>query len=564
MTPSYDLKSVQLPRLAGPALALFVSLVENPLTRGLLLPQLLKSGGIRALRSLLVDEPPTFQPPVPPAEQPQAAPGPYLEALEALSAASPAAAKGFAFHTAGEYAATYRSGAADPVAVAERLLQAIADSQQNGLGIFVAWEGADLLRQARDSAQRIREGRPLSPLDGVPVAIKDELDMRPFGTSVGTRFLGKQPAAEDSTVVARLRLAGALLLGKVNMHEIGIGVTGQNPHHGTARNPYNPGHHTGGSSSGSAAAVAAGFCPIAIGADGGGSIRIPASLCGVVGLKPTYGRVSELGAAPLDWSVAHVGPLAATARDLALGYAAIAGPDPRDANTLHQPTLSVDDFENLDLHGLVLGVYWPWFRHASPEVVSACEALLHGLEGLGARLQEIEIPGLEAARVAHVIIITSEMNAGLERYYAAHRGDYSLEVRLNLALARSFTPNDYLQAQRIRTRLVAAFQGAFAGVDAILTPASAIAAPPIRPEALAKGESDLSQLTEIMRYATPANLTGHPAIAFPAGYTPQGLPVGLQAIGRYWHEHTLLRLAHAAEQLVERQKPQVYYETLAR
>jgi Asp-tRNA(Asn)/Glu-tRNA(Gln) amidotransferase A subunit family amidase len=225
--------------------------------------------------------------------------------------------------------------------VAERALAAIADSQQNGLSIFVAWEQADLLAQATASAQRLREGRPLSPLDGVPVAVKDELDLRGFGTSVGTRFLGKQPAAEDSTAVARLRAAGALLLGKVNMHEIGIGVTGQNPHHGTVRNPYDPQRHTGGSSSGSAAAVAAGFCPIAIGADGGGSIRIPASLCGVVGLKPTYGRVSETGAAPLDWSVAHIGPLGATARDVALGYAAIAGLT-GDPNTLHQPALTLE------------------------------------------------------------------------------------------------------------------------------------------------------------------------------------------------------------------------------
>ena len=170
---------------------------------------------------------------------------------------------------------------------------------------MIAVNRDDVMKQAREATQRIKAGKPLSIFDGVPVAVKDELDMVPYPTTVGTSFLGKSPAKEDATVVARMRAAGALLVGKTNMHEIGINVTGLNPHHGTTRNPYNTDHFTGGSSSGSATAVAAGLVPVAIGADGGGSIRIPASFCGVFGLKPTFGRVSEHGAAPLCWSVAH-------------------------------------------------------------------------------------------------------------------------------------------------------------------------------------------------------------------------------------------------------------------
>jgi Asp-tRNA(Asn)/Glu-tRNA(Gln) amidotransferase A subunit family amidase len=347
------------------------------------------------------------------------------------------------------------------------------------------------------------------------------------------------------------------------MHEIGIGVTGLNPHHGTCRNPYDPNHHTGGSSSGPAAAVAAGFGPVAIGADGGGSIRLPAGFCGIVGLKPTFGRVSEFGAAPLCWSVAHLGPIAATAHDAAIGYSILAGPDPNDSHTIFQPEVSLAGYDRLDLSDLTVGIYWPWFRHATSEVVTACEKIVNGLQNMGVKTSEVDIPGLEAARVAHVISITSEMNTGLERYYKEHRKDYSLEVRLNLSLSRAFNPQDYIQSQRIRTRLADTLEQLFKRVDIIVTPTSAVVAPPIRPDSLPDGDSDLTLLTEIMRFATPANLTGHPAITFPAGYTPQGLPIGFQAIGRYWQESTLLRLAQAAETLIVRKKPQVYYDFLS-
>ncbi len=558
--PIYDLKSVKLPYLAGGMLRLFIRLMEGPM-RSLLIPSLFKSSGITWLREQQFDEPPTMQPmhytgtlaveaqAIPQQEWPSPASLPGL---------------GFRFSTVQDYARAYREGKITPEDVAHRVLEAVVSSNaaEPPLRAIIAMDREDVLRQAREATLRFQEGRALSLFDGVPVAVKDEVDMLPYPTTVGTSFLGKSPCKEDSTVVARMRAAGALMIGKANMHEIGIGVTGLNPHHGTPRNPYAPDHFTGGSSSGPGAAVAAGLCPAAIGADGGGSIRIPASFCGVVGLKPTFGRVSELGAAPLCWSVAHLGPLAATATDAALAYAVMAGPDPRDPNSLRQPTLTLAGWDQIDLSGLKLGVYWPWFRHATADIVSACEAMLQKFESMGAELREIVIPDLEAGRIAHTITIVGEMSTSLERYYAGHHREYGADVRMNLALARAFTAMDFVQSQQVRTRLIANFVKAFEHVDVILTPSTALPAPIIPKAALPDGESDLSTLIEIMRFATPANLTGFPAISFPVGYNEANLPLGMQAIGRAWQEATLLRLALAAERVVDRRSPEIHYRIL--
>ena len=478
---------------------------------------------------------------------------------------SPVVPKGWSFPTAFDYARAYREGRIDPVRVAEALLDAIraADAQDPPLRAFIAVDEEDVLQQARASAQRWQAGQPRSILDGVPVAVKDELDMVPYPTRMGTAFLGKEPVRADAVAVARMRRAGALMVGKTNMHEFGIGVTGFNAHHGTPRNPYNPNHYPGGSSSGSAAAVAAGLVPIALGADGGGSVRIPAAFCGVYGIKPTFARVPQSGSLALAFSVDYIGPLAATVSDLVLAYAAMAGPHPADRLSLLQPRPTLSGWQNTDLSDLTLGVFWPWFRHASSEVVAANEHMLDAFQHMGARVKEVVIPDLEAARVAHVITITSEMNQVMAPYYDAHRKDMGLDVRINLALSRAFTARDYVQAQRVRTRLIAHFQAAFEEVDVIITPATGISAPPILASAFPDGDSDLTTLTEIMRYAPFTNLTGHPAISFPVGYSDMGLPIAMQAIGRYWDEVTLFRLALAAESMLERRQPLVFKAPLS-
>jgi Asp-tRNA(Asn)/Glu-tRNA(Gln) amidotransferase A subunit family amidase len=477
--------------------------------------------------------------------------------LAALARSLPRPARGHRFPSIQSIHEAYRAGDLTPLDVAERLTAAMADAEAADppLRAIIDAHADDLRDQAAASAARWAAGTPLGPLDGVPVAVKDELDQAGYRTRVGTSFLGAEPAAHDATVVARLRAQGALLFGKANMHEIGIGTTGLNVHFGTPRNPYDPSRHTGGSSSGSAAAVGAGLCPLAVGADGGGSIRIPAALCGVYGLKATFGRISEHGAAPLCWSVAHVGPIAANAADLALGYAVMAGVDPHDANTAAQPSLDLRALEADTVDGLRLGVYRPWFNDASPDVVARCDALLSALVERGAVLVDVDVPELDAVRLAHTTTIVSEMYSALAQHHARDRHRFSLEVRVNLALAQRFTAADYLAAQRIRTRVTGHMRQLFGTCDLLITPTTGIAAPAIHADALADGESNITTVGQIMRFAPLANLTGYPAVSVPAGYDGDGLPVGLQAMGPPWSERRLLALALATEALVERRPP---------
>jgi len=552
----YDLKSVRLPYLAGLPLRIMVWIIESPLGR-LLIPQLFKSAGITWLRKQSFAEAPLYTP----LYRSGRAAAPRQEGMPALP---PEPAPGFHFSSTADYASAYREGVTDPEQTASRILDLIdaSDRGEEPLRAITASYTEELLRQAQESAQRLREGRPRSIFEGVPVAVKEELDVVPYPTTVGTAFLGREAAVRDATVVARMRAAGALIIGKANMHEIGIGVTGLNPIHGTPRNPYAPGRYTGGSSSGPAAAVAAGLCPVAIGADGGGSIRIPSAFCGIVGLKPTFGRVSEIGAWPLCWSVAHVGPLAASVADAALAYGVMAGPDEKDPNTLHQPEVEWSGWDQFDLSDLTLGIYPEWFRHAQPAIVAACEAQIERFTALGARMVEIVLPDLEAARVAHTITIAAEMAQSMEADYRQNHRLHGRDVRLNLALARAMSARDYILAQRVRTRLVRHLEHAFSKADLILSPATGITAPPILPSALKGGESDLTKLVEIMRFATPGNLAGVPAISFPAGYDPEGLPIGMQAMGPAWQEKKLLRLALAAERGLERRQPQRHFPIL--
>ncbi|WP_374688913.1 amidase [Promineifilum sp.] len=558
---TYNLTSLDLPKLNGRTLRLFSAALDNGALRGAMLGQLLKQGGVTNLREWEFEDAPTFFPlaleeagawrDVPPVD------------WAALQAQIAGRTNREPFAAISDYARAYRDGATTPEAVSEAVLAAIADADDDPrpLRAFRATDRADLAEQARASAERHRAGRPLSLLDGVPVAVKDEVDQTPYGTTVGTSFLGQTPAATDATIVARLRAAGALLIGKTNMHEIGINPDGFNEHYGIIRNPYSLTCHAGGSSNGSAAAVAAGFCPVAIGADGGGSIRIPAALTGMVGLKATFGRVSEHGAAPLTWTMGHLGPIGATVADVALVYACIAGPDARDPNSLHQPPVSFQQWDQTDLHGLTLGIYRPWFEHADPEIVADCDEMVKRLAEMGAVVREVEIPELDEMRVAQAVTILAEMASNMDAH-AAHWPELSPSTRVNLTLGKATTAFDYLQAQRVRTRALGHFRRAFKTVDVILTPATAVTAPTVPDNCERDGWSDLSAVTELMRFAMPGNLTGLPAIAFPVGYDRRGLPIGMQAMGRAWEEHVLLRLAYAAEHVAPRRRPPVFYDIL--
>lgn len=552
---TYDLKSVKLPRLGTAGLRALVAALELPVIGPVLTERLKRDGGLTRIRDITPDDAPLLYPLLPADDRPV----PPL-----VHATAPHEPPGFRFPGIDDYTAAYRDGRITPLDVAGHFLAQHEQSEKDspGLRAFIAVHADEVMAQARSSTERWRAGRALGPFDGVPVAVKDEIDQAGYPTTIGTKFLVDTPALDDATPVARLRAAGAMLVGKTNMHEIGINVTGLNPHWGTTRNPYDDAYHTGASSSGSGTAVAAGLVPLALGADGGGSIRIPSSFCGIVGLKATFGRISEHGAAPLAWSVGYIGPMATCVSDCSRAYAVMAGADPRDQNSLGHPGVELDEDTAGSLAGVKLGVYWPWFRHATSDVVAGAEALLHALVGRGATLHEVDIPELDAMRVAHLVSITGDMSAAMMRHWAWHKHDFGLDARLNLHIARSATAGEYVNAARMRARAIGIFQRALDGVDAIITPSTGQVAPRINPAAQPLGESDLSTTMEIMRFAFPSNFTGHPAISFPAGYDPNGLPMGLQAIGRPWGERMLFRIAAVAESLVERRAPRRWYPSL--
>ena len=469
----------------------------------------------------------------------------------------------FKAESVADFTAAYREGRSTPEAVAQRVLRATAESESLDppMRVFIAQYEDDVLEQARASSARWAKGAPLGPLDGVPVAVKDELDQRGYPTTVGTRFKGEENSTRDATSVARLRQAGAMFIGKANMQEIGLGITGINPHHGAVRNPHDPGRITGGSSSGSGAAVAAGLCPVSLGADGGGSVRIPAALCGVVGIKPTFGRVSEHGAAPVCWSVAHVGPLAATVDDTALALGLIAGVDPSDANTRAQPPLDLSGMGD-GIEGLRVGWSEAWASQAEPEVMAAARAAVARLEQAGARLVRLDPPDTDLIRVVLSLTIGVEMAASQYEPWNEDRRRYGADTRALLQLAHTVPAVDYVRAQRFRGLIARQFADMLAQADVIATPTTAATASPILDDALTDGQSDDLVLEQMTAYSYAANLTGMPALTVPAGYDGADLPVGLQLMGRHWDEALLLRCGRVVERGHTPQAPAVHYRLL--
>ena len=572
----YNLKSISIPRTSGRTLKILVRLLRTPGIRLLLIPLLLKQAGLTSLRKSKVKDFPVMEPihPVESKITSAAAKKSIKEFIDSTQnkrqtrtdekTGSAAKKSLFQPETAADFHRAYLEEKTTPVDVAMRLLDIVRSIEESAVPLrpFIAWEERELMQQARASTERYERGESLGILDGVPISVKDELDMQPFPTMVGTKFYNTQPPAEDATTVSRLRSAGALMVGKTNMHEIGIGVTGLNVPYGTTRNPHHLDHYPGGSSSGSAAAVAAGLSPIALGLDGGGSIRIPASLCGVVGLKTTWGRISSAGSAPLSWSVSTVGPITSTADDAALAYSFLAGADPRQLRTQNQPPVDLQDFNNANLAGVKLGVFSPWFKHASTDIVQNCERMLDAFKAQGASIEEIEIPELNEVRIAQIVTIGTEMLTSLQPHFKTFRQPFGLDALLNLTLAKEFNGCDYVKAQRIRAELIRNLTQIYQQVDAIVTPTTACTAPPILPDALINGESDLSTLTELMRYAPQANIGGFPAISFPVGYDAKGLPVGMQLMGRPWEESFLLRMAKTSEPFFTRHPPMMRFSLL--
>jgi aspartyl-tRNA(Asn)/glutamyl-tRNA(Gln) amidotransferase subunit A len=356
----------------------------------------------------------------------------------------------------------------------------------------------------------------------------------------------------DATVAILLRNAGAVCLGKLHMHEFAFGATSINQHYGPVRHPQDPDRIVGGSSGGAAAAVAASLCFGALGSDTGGSIRCPAALCGIVGLKPTYGRVSRSGVLPLAWSLDHVGPMTRTVEDAALMLEAIAGHDPEDPTSARRPVPPYARRLDGGVAGLRLGVPKEWFwSPIHPEVEARVRGAIAALEQEGASVHEVSLPCLSYAHAAQALILCSEAAAYHRRYLRSSAGEYGRSVRLRLLQGLFISGPEYLDAQRARRLVRREFLDCMRRVDALLTPAVPIPAPRISEEVVVVGEYAAPAQYFMVRDTFPFNLTGQPAVSVPCGLAA-GLPVGLQIAGRLWDEETVLRIARAVEVWITR------------
>jgi aspartyl-tRNA(Asn)/glutamyl-tRNA(Gln) amidotransferase subunit A len=420
------------------------------------------------------------------------------------------------------------------------------DSQLN---CFITLLRDQALTQAHAAEQEIRAGHYRGPLHGIPIAVKDLFYTAGIQTTAGSKILHDFKPAYDATVITRLCDAGAILIGKLNMHEFAHGATSASSLIGACNNPWDMLRIPGGSSGGSAAAVAAGLCFGSLGSDTGGSIRIPAALCGIVGLKPTYGRVSRYGAFPLSWSLDHVGPMTRTVTDAALMLQVIAGHDRHDPTTR---TAVVPDYSaalTRDIEGARLGIPQGfYFEQLDAEVRDSIRAAIQTLERAGAQVEEISLPLSKYAAAAGRIISLTESAEIHEQFLKTRFADYSPDVRAGLLLGQLILGKQYLKAQRVRSLIRQEMSAALRRVDALVTPTVPIPAPRTGQTTVDINQETVDITWAMSRLTRPANLAGFPAISVPCGFTQGGLPIGLQFIGRPFAEATVLQLAYAYEQ----------------
>ncbi len=414
------------------------------------------------------------------------------------------------------------------------------------LNCFITLTAESALQQAVQAEDEIRQGNWRGPLHGIPLALKDLYETAGVRTTAGSRFFADYVPAADAFAVQKLKSAGTVLLGKLNMHEIALGVTNDNPHFGACKNPWDIRRISGGSSGGSAAAVSAGLCLGSLGSDTGGSIRIPASLCGVVGLKPTFGRVSLRGVIPLSWNLDHAGPLARRVHDAALILQAVAGFDPEDPASRDAP---VDDYQAALKDGVrgwrVALASGEYFAKADAEVLEAVQAAGRLFEELGAAVEQVELPELREAAEANGLMVTSDAAAFHRERMHDRPQDFGTDVLQRLQVGAAYTSSEYILARRTQSLLRRRFEAFFVRFDILLMPTTPIPAPE------RQGEEAVQRALLLTRFTAPFNLTGLPALSLPCGFNAQGLPIGLQIAAGPWKETALLRAGYTYEQATE-------------
>ena len=446
-----------------------------------------------------------------------------------------------------------RTKSLSPVELTNAFLRRIETLDQH-LNSYLTVTADKALREARKAETEIALGTYRGPWHGIPIAVKDLFDTRGVRTTAGSEIFSERVPHRDARVVELLRDAGAILLGKLNLHEWALGVTTNNPHFGPTRNPWDAARIPGGSSGGSSAALAASLCLASLGSDTGGSIRIPSSLCGVVGLKPTYGRVSLRGTIPLSWSLDHVGPMVKSVRDAALMLQVIAGYDPDDPISMRVPA---DDYlANLE-HGVkgfrIAVPHQYFFQSADTEVAQIVSNALRILGSLGASIEDVELEGLGNPATVYAPIIHSEAAAYHADHLKEHPSGFGSDVLERLRRGQATSGIEYAEARHLGAKWRRRFENLLREYTVLATPTTPIPAPFIEGTEAVLAARTLTQFTSLF------NLIGLPAISVPCGFTRTGLPVGLQLVAHPWSEAILLQVAHAYEQATpwHRQTPPI-------
>lgn len=406
-------------------------------------------------------------------------------------------------------------------------------------------------QQARDAAQAVERligaGYYLGPLHGIPIALKDNIYTRGIRTTAGAKILSEFVPDEDATVTARLKRAGAIIVGKTNMHEFAWGGTTDNPHYGTCRNPWNPERFPAGSSGGSGAAVAARTCLGALGTDTGGSIRLPSAVNGIVGIRPTIGRVSNYNVVPLAWTMDTVSPMTRTVEDCLAMFEVIAGYDPLDQHSAQAPLSDYRAEMRRGMRGLRVGLIRDYsLTHVQKAVGDAVRGALKTMERLGAQIEEISMPSIHGNISAQLTIESCEPSTYHQEWLRTRPQDYGEDVRILLEMGEMYLATHYLQAQRYRSVLRKEFLAGFGNVDVFLTPTLPFTATPCgATEVVIENNQKEDMLSAIMQFTGVPSLAGLPALSLPVGFDPDGMPVGMQIIGRPFDEGMLFRIGHA-------------------
>lgn len=435
--------------------------------------------------------------------------------------------------------AKLRSKEISPVELTQAYLDRIEAVEERVLSYITVT--ADVAREAaRKAESEIAAGRWRGPFHGVPIGLKDLCYTRGILTTGGSKILGEFVPDYDSTIWTRLAEAGAVLLGKLNLHEFAYGATSNNPHWGAVHNPYHLDHIPGGSSGGSGAAIVARTAAATIGTDTGGSIRIPAACCGCVGLKQTWGRVSRYGVMPLADTLDHTGPVTRSARDAALMLNIIAGHDPNDATSSREPVPDYTSRMGGDLKGMRIGVIRELNSGLSEDVVRSLGEAHKQLAALGATVEEVSVPAMAEGALVTMVVLMAEALEFHEQWIRERPGDYGADVRALIETSMTITAANYVRAQRERNLMLADTLRALENRAVLLAPTMATPAPRI-------DDSAYDMIAGTVRFTGPFNATGQPVVAIPTGLSREGLPLSMQIIGKPFDEMTVLQVADAYE-----------------